>query len=104
MRLLRGFGLLRVTMAAISLLLVVKTAALVQVAAASVPAAAKSTSPAPPAIAQSAAAPLPSGGACPSAPSAAELALLGDLKSRKAGLDQRAANIAARARALAAAE
>ena len=107
MRLGPGFGLLRVTMAAITLLLLVKTAALVRVAAASVPTAASPARPAPTALAQSAApsaAPLPSGRACPSAPSAAELALLGDLRSRKAGLDQRAAAIAVREQALAAAE
>lgn len=110
MRLLPGFWLLRATMAAIALLLLLKTASLVQQAAASVPAAnpaadpvaPKATAAAPAAIPVSA--PEPSGRACPPAPSPAELSLLGDLKARKTSLDQRAATLAAREQALAVAE
>jgi flagellar motility protein MotE (MotC chaperone) len=107
MRLLPGIWLLRATMAAIALLLLVKTATLVQQAAAAVPDVVPAAAPpsqaatpaaAPPVI------PLPSGQACPPAPSSAELALLGDLRARKAALDQRETSVAGREQALAAAD
>ncbi len=113
MRLLPGFWLLRVTMAAIALLLLVKTATLIQVAVASVPSAQAASAlpgrnppPAQPTAAGPAASasPLPSGGACPPAPSVAEMALLGNLKARNAALDRRQSAVAAREVALAAAE
>jgi flagellar motility protein MotE (MotC chaperone) len=107
MRLLPGIWLLRATMAAIALLLLVKTASLVQQAAASVPVTQQAPRPSP-AAAQPGPPPQPpstaSGPACPPAPTAAELALLGDLRARKTALDQREAAIAAREQSLAAAE
>ncbi len=114
MRLLPGIWLLRATMAAIALLLLVKTANLMQQAVAAVPASQPASGPAPETLpqgetlAQNSPPPQPpptaSGQACPPAPSAAELALLGDLRARKTALDQRQAAIAAREQSLAAAE
>ncbi|MDE2333423.1 MAG: hypothetical protein KGK10_02675 [Rhodospirillales bacterium] len=109
MRPLPGLWLLRVTMAAIGLLLLVTTANLVEAATASLPAPAPPARPsgptgAHPAVVQPPGSSLPSGQACPPAPSPAELSLLGDLRTRKAALDRRAVAIAARQRALDAAE
>ncbi len=112
MRLLPGIWLLRATMAAIALLLLVKTAILVREAAAAVPDPAPSAAPQSPAVTQAAApqaiqlasGAIPSGGACPPAPTAAELALLGDLRARKAELDRRTEAVTTREQVLAAAE
>lgn len=106
MRYFGGPWLLRLTMAATALLLLVKTANLIEAAAASVPQAigpqtAATPAPPPPSAAT---APLATRSACPPAVSPAELSVLGDLKARKAALDRRETTIAARETALTAAE
>lgn len=101
-----GRSLLRVTMAAIALLLLVKTADLVEVAAASVPQAVAAS--APPKVravaARASTTPLAEAHACPPSVPPAELSLLADLKARKVSLDGRQSALTARERALSAAE
>lgn len=93
-------------MAAIALLLLVKTANLVEVAAASVPHGVDTTPPVtpPPPARHEALVPLAARDTCQQAVSPAELSVLSDLKARKTVLDRREATLAAREAALTAAE